>query len=95
MHNAHVYDFEQEVSRTELANKLTHVNDIIMTVNFTCKPRQEDLVEMLTVAKKPADDAFARALAKECLVGRESTLVCHLSKADAKLGRSLVIEVAT
>jgi hypothetical protein len=36
-----------------------------------------------------------KVLAKELLSGKESTIVGRLSKADGKLGRSLVIDLPT
>ena len=36
-----------------------------------------------------------RALAKEILAGKETTIIGRLSKADGKLGRSLVIDLPT
>ena len=36
-----------------------------------------------------------RELARECLAGQEHTLFARLSKAEGKLGRSLVVDLPT
>ena len=94
MHNACVWDEEMSISKTELATKLTEANNMCFQVNFTTKPNEKKVVEELQDLKKaPKSDAEARELAKRCLVGNESTLICRLSKAEGKLGRSLVVDI--
>ena len=39
------------------------------------------------------DSAKAKALAKDLLVGKETTIVGHLVKAEGRMGRSLVIDL--
>ena len=41
------------------------------------------------------DHAKAKALAQDLLVGKETTIVGRLSKAEGKMGRSLVIDLPT
>ena len=64
---------------------------------FTCKVNEADVQAKLASAKAAAmkDPAQAKALAKELLVGKESTIIGHLSKAEGKMGRSLVIDLPT
>ena len=40
-------------------------------------------------------EAAAKALAKELLLGRERTITGRLSKAEGKMGRSLIIDLNT
>lgn len=62
---------------------------------FTCKASDKKVLEELSELKAaPKSDKEARELAKRCLVGNEQTLVCRLSKAEGKLGRSLVVELS-
>ena len=66
-----------------------------MKVNFTCQPNEKGIVDKLKSAGKPKNDAAAKALAKDCLTGKESTLTCRLSKTEDRLGRSTVIDLPT
>ena len=54
---------------------------------------QEKLASVKAATLK--DPAAAKALAKELLVGKETTIVGHLSRADGRMGRSLVIDLPT
>ena len=94
MYNANTWDSEEQITRTQLAERLTQANATVVQVCFTCKPSENGIKEILEAfAKAPVDSAEAKLLAKECLTGKESTLVCRLSKAEGKLGRSTVIDV--
>ena len=53
------------------------------------------VVEKLKDVKGKLNAAKALELAKELLKGKESTLTARLSRADGKLGRSLVIDLPT
>mmetsp|Transcript_26090 Transcript_26090/g.32587 ORF Transcript_26090/g.32587 Transcript_26090/m.32587 type:complete len:128 (-) Transcript_26090:138-521(-) len=94
MHNASVWDTEEKISMTQLAAKITEANNMCIQVCFNCKPNEKKVQETLNALNAgPKDAAAARTLAKECLIGSESTLICRLSKAEGKLGRSMVIDV--
>ena len=97
MHNSDVYKEEVKVNLTELATKLAEANSQCFTVCFTTKVNEKDVQEKLSIvkAKDLKNAATAKALAKEILVGRESTLIGRLSRAEGKLGRSLVIDLPT
>ena len=64
---------------------------------FTTKVNEKDVQEKLSTVKVKdlKNGAAAKALAKEILVGRESTLIGRLSRSEGKLGRSLVIDLPT
>ncbi len=53
------------------------------------------MVREKLAAATAADLKNPKALAKDLLTGKESTIVGRLSKADGKLGRSLVIDLPT
>lgn len=95
MTNGSLYQEEQKLSMTDLATKLTAANNMCFQVCFTKKPDARKVAEQLSEIKKAPSAAAARDLAKKCLVGDESTLICHLTKAEGKLGRSLVIDLPT
>ena len=54
---------------------------------------QEKLASVKAATLK--DPATAKSLAKELLVGKETTIVGRLSKAEGRMGRSLVIDLPT
>ena len=95
MQNAHVWEEEQQLSMTQLATVLTEANNMVFTACFTTKPSEKKVAEDLSALKGKPDAKKAKELAKECLLGNEQTLVCRLSKAEGKLGRSLVIDIPT
>ena len=96
MNNATLYDSEESLPITKLATKLVEANNMCFQVCFTCKASDKKVLEELSGLKAaPKSDKEARELAKRCLVGNEQTLVCRLSKAEGKLGRSLVVELSS
>ncbi len=65
-------------------------------VCFNTKPSEKKIAENLSEIKGKLKNAAAlKELAKECMQGKESIQICRLSKAEGKLGRSLVIELAS
>lgn len=95
MHNASVFATEEKIPLTQVATKITEANNTCFTVCFTCKVKEADVKEQLEALSQKQIKSKAKDLAKELLVGREQTLVGRLSKAEGKLGRSLIIDLPT
>lgn len=74
---------------------MADANSKCFTVCFTTKVDDKMVVEKLKDVKGKLNAAKALELAKELLKGKESTLTARLSRADGKLGRSLVIDLPT
>jgi hypothetical protein len=94
MYNANVYASEEKISLTQMAELLEQANTTCFTVCFTAKVDEAVVRERLANCTK-AELAEGKALAKEILSGKETTIIGRLSKADGKLGRSLVIDLPT
>jgi len=97
MNNANVFETEEKLPLTKVATKLTEANNTAFTVCFTTKVDEKVVQEKLSTVrpKDLKDDVAAKALAKELLVGKETTIIGRLSKAEGKMGRSLVIDLPT
>ena len=95
MHNASVAAEEQKISLTNVATVLAEANSKCFTVCFTTKVDEKQVLEKLQEVKAKPNAEKARALAKELLVGKETTLIGRLSRAEGKLGRSLVVDLPT
>ena len=95
MHNSSVFQEEEKISLTQLATKIAEANSKCFTVCFTTKVDDKQVMEKLSGIKAKLQPLKARALAKEILVGKETVLVGRLSRAEGKLGRSLVIDLPT
>jgi hypothetical protein len=95
MNNAGVFTTEEKLPLTKVATKLTEANSTAFTVCFTTKVDEKVVKEKLSAckAKDLKDDAAAKALAKDLLLGRETTITGRLSKAEGKMGRSLIINL--
>ena len=92
MNNASVFVKEEKLSLTKVVKILKDARSSIFTICFTCKVDEKAVQERLkTITEKDFKDS--KALAKELLVGRESTLVGRLSKSENHLGRSLIVGV--
>ena len=96
MYSSSLYEEEVPVTRTELATILTEANNKCLQVSFLTKASEKSVQEKLAAQKAaPKTDKEAKQLAKECLFGNETTLDCRMSKAEGKLGRSLVVELGS
>lgn len=97
MYNASVFATTEKLCLTKVAKILEEANTACFTVNFTAKVDEKAVKERLAkvTAADIKDKAKLRALAKEILEGKETTLVGRLSKAHGKLGRSLIIDLPT
>ena len=95
MNNANVFKAEEKLPLTQVAAKLTGANSTAFTVCFTTKVDEKMVQEKLSGVKAAdiKDSAKAKALAKDLLVGKETTIVGHLVKAEGRMGRSLVIDL--
>ena len=96
MNNANVFATEEKLPLTKVATKLAEANSTAFTVCFTCKVDEKDVREKLSkcTAKDMKDNTAAKALAKDLLLGRETTITGHLANSEGKMGRSLVINLA-
>ena len=95
MHNSSVYAEEQKISLTQVATQMAEANSKCFTVCFTTKVDEKMVQEKLKSIKSKLSADQAKALAKEILVGKETQLTGRLSRAEGKLGRSLVIDLPT
>ena len=90
MQNANVFDKEEKLPITKLVKILKEANSTAFTVNFNCKVDEKQIAEKLAAATA-ADFKDPKALAKELLHGKETTVVGRLLSTESKLGRSLVL----
>lgn len=97
MYNANVYATEEKLSLTKVAKILEEANTACFTVCFNAKVDEKAVKERLASVKASEikDKAQLKALAKELLQGKETTIIGRLSKAMGKLGRSLIIDLPT
>lgn len=92
MSSADVYATEEKLALTKVAEALNSANSKAFTVCFNTKIDEKTATDKLTNAK--ADDfKNPKALAKDLLTGKETTIVGRLSNSDNKLGRSLVVDL--
>ncbi len=83
------------MSLTNVATFLAEANSKCFTVCFTTKVDEKQVLEKLQEIKAKPTAEQARTLAKDLLVGKETTLIGRLSRSEGKLGRSLVIDLPT
>ena len=95
MNNSSVFGEEDKISLTNVATKLAEANSKCFTVCFTTKVDEKMVQEKLKGVKGKLSAAQAKDLAKEVLIGKETQLTGRLSRAEGKLGRSLVIDLPT
>ena len=74
---------------------MAEANSKCFTVCFTTKVDEKMVQEKLSGIKAKLTAAKAKELAKEILVGKETVVTGRLSRAEGKLGRSLVIDLPT
>jgi hypothetical protein len=97
MYNADIFETTEKLCLTKVAKLLEEANTACFTVCFTAKVDEKAVKERLSKVKgaEIKDKAKLRALAKEILEGKETTIVGRLSKGMGKLGRSLIIDLPT
>ena len=97
MNNASVFQKEEMLPLTKVASKLTEANSTAFTVCFTTKIDEKVVQEKLSNCKVAdmTNDTTVKELAKDLLIGKETTISGHLSRAEGKMGRSLVIDLPT
>ena len=97
MHNANVFATEEKLPLTQVATKLIDANNTAFSVCFTTKVDEKAVQEKLAKLKvgQLKNDKVVKELARDLLLGKESNIVGRLSKAEGKMGRSLVIDLPT
>lgn len=95
MHNSEVFSSEEKLSMTKVAELLEQARTTCFTVTFTTKVDKDYVSDKLAKLKDSELKAPSKAIASDLIKGKQTTLVGRLSKADGKLGRSLVIDLPT
>ena len=97
MNNASVFAKEEKLPLTQIAAKLTEANNTAFSVCFTKKVDEKAVQEKLSTlkVKQLKNETFVKELTKELLQGGEANITGRLSKAEGKMGRSLVIDLPT
>ncbi len=94
MYSADIYSKEEKLPMTKVSKLLEEANSTCFQVTFTTKVDDKAVRDRLAKANA-AELKNPKAIAKELLLGKESTVTGRLSKADGSLGRSLVIDLPT
>ena len=102
MYSASQYKTEKLVTRTEICEQLEQAGNHIFTVNFYKQVKTKDIQEKLLKAIKSDREKYLseaeiikalKKVSKTLLEGAERTLIGYLSKVEAKVGRSIVIDL--
>ena len=91
---ADIYGSEEKLALTKVAEVLNSANSKCFTVCFNTKVDEKLAAEKLSNATA-ADFKNVKNFAKDLLTGKETTIVGRLSNSDNKLGRSLVVDIAS
>jgi hypothetical protein len=94
MGNSSVYDSEETLSLTKIAEILTQANTKCFTVCFNTKTDSQAIAGLLSWVTA-ADLKNTKSLAKQLLLGKRTTIVGRLANSQSKLGRSLVVDLTT
>jgi len=94
MYSASIFSKEEKLPVTKLSDILAESNSTCFTVEFTAKVDDKAVRDRLATITA-AELKNPKALAKELLEGRRTTLVGHLTKSESRLGRSLMIDLAS
>lgn len=92
MHNACVFTKEEKLPLTKVVKVLKEAHSTAFTINFNCKVDDKQVAEKLKACSEK-EFKESKSLAKELLLGKESTIIGRLSKSEGKLGRSLMINL--
>lgn len=102
MYSASQYNTEQQVTRTEICEKLEQAGNHIFTVNFHKQVKEKNIQDKLLNAinleknsslTKAAITKMFKQVSKSLLQGEERTLIGYLLKVEPKVGRSTVIDL--
>lgn len=78
-----------------MVEKLTNAKESVFTVTFRRKVDIDDAVNVLQQVKKASDlKTNAAHLAKQMVTGQLVSITGYLTKAEEKLGRSLIIDLS-
>ena len=80
MHSGMLYESEEKISRTEMAEKLINAKETVITVKFETKVDDKHVAEILTRVSQAdqQDPQKLKAFAKEMITGKEAEMTCHL-----------------
>jgi hypothetical protein len=94
MYSGTLFESEEKVSRTEMVEILLNAKECVFTVTFRKKVQAKDIEDILSSIKSDAELKNKKDLAKQLSEGQETTITGYLVKAEEKLGRSTIIDLA-
>ena len=94
MFSATIYAQEEKITRTNMVELLMNAKECVFTVQFRTKVTPQDIEEVLsTITSDKQLQAESKALSKQMVEGKLTTITGFLSKSEEKLGRSTVIDL--
>ena len=95
MNSGGVHDKEEKLSRSEVVELMTNARECAFTVTFHKQLDEAYVKDVLADAPKDAfsNAAKLKALSKQLTHGKEVQMTCFLTKSEATLGRSRVIDL--
>ena len=95
MNSGGVYDKEEKLSRSEVVELMTNARECAFTVTFHKQLDEAYVKDVLANAPKDAfsNAAKLKALSKELTHGKAAQMTCFLTKSEATLGRSRVMDL--
>lgn len=94
MYNASIFAKEEKLSLTAVAELLVNARSRCFTATFRTKIDEKGIEDQLQKASD-ADLKEGKALAKNLLSGKETTIVGKLANSEGRLGRSLVNDLSS
>ena len=95
MYSSTLFSNEEKITRTSMVEILMNAKDCVFTVTFRTKVTPKDIEEVLSTVKSDKQlHSESKALSKQMVEGKLTTISGFLVKAEEKLGRSTIIELS-
>jgi hypothetical protein len=95
MWSATQFSKQEKITRTQMVEHLLTARECVFTVTFRKKVTEKDIQEVLSEIKSDKDlQSRVKELSKQMVEGKLVTISGFLVKAEEKLGRSTIIDLA-
>ena len=92
MRSGSQFESTEQITRTQMVALLQDAKNSVFTCTFRKQTKDKDIEDVLKSIKTDSE-LHNNHLAKQLLAGELLTLTCFLTKTEASLGRSLVIDL--